>query len=798
MTDVSLDRDALKLFEDFLEAAPAEPEIWLASHTSGRPDLLAKVNRLIEAERTIVLQTGGAVEALEDEPSPTRLAGYLITERIGAGGMGSVYLAKRDRGDFEHMAAIKVIRPGLLSQRLVGRFRRERQILAQLQHPNIAQLFDGGETEDGSPYIIMEYVEGQPLLAWAGASSASKAERIDKMLQACAAVSFAHANLIVHRDITPSNVLVTQAGVVKLIDFGIARPAGANDAPAGAPVSGPTSAPSLQTMSLTPGYAAPERMLGAEPTTAADVFSLGKLAEKLLQRPAADAELAGILARATALAPQDRYASVEMMAADIRNWRDGYPVAAFQGGRGYAFRKFIGRHKRATFAVTAGAVLVLGALAGTAVAFVLADGARAAEARRFEDVRALAHYLLFDLNDQLRSVPGNTTARAGLAEKAQSYLDALAKTPGANRALRLETAQGLVRLAEIQNSPLDRNLGLTKEAKDNLARARAMLADLRKASDAPEIVVTEAKISAIMSLIEFYNETDAKASAAEYEAGLAALSRVAEKDRTADWRLAERDLSQAQMDRFSGDEKYKELVEASDKHDLLVNAWPTAEQVGDTAAIEHAIARYNRGLGWALNGDNAKGYPEMRAGHDALVEAEKRSSGNPMLLYFIGWSGADGYAAAEGADKAKEGEYLLVSARKAAARLVEIADLDQSARVLNFTVGEAYSQFLANQGKFKEGIAEQQRIVDLRIAEMDETSSGADAAWSEMILGIIARNAGERDLTCRMFASAYERFTKADKAGRLIAYQQAFLPGLRKSVELCKAGRPLKEFGKLR
>ena len=434
MTDVSLDRDALKLFEDFLEAAPAEPETWLATHTSGRPDLLARVNRFIEAERTIVLQTGGAVEALDDEPAPTRLAGYLITERIGAGGMGSVYLAKRDRGDFEHMAAIKVIRPGLLSQRLVDRFRRERQILAQLCHPNIAQLFDGGETEDGSPYIIMEYVEGQPLLAWADDAKASKTERIDKLLQACAAVSFAHANLIVHRDITPSNVLVTSAGVAKLIDFGIARPAGASDAPAPAP----TGAPSLHTLSLTPGYAAPERMTGAEPTTAADIYSLGKLAEKLLETFRAEPELGAIVARATAQAPADRYPSVELMAADIRNWRDGYPVAAFRGGRGYAFRKFVGRHKRAAVAVTAGVVLVLGAFAGTAVAFVLADGARAAEARRFEDVRALAHYLLFDLNEQLRSVPGNTTARADLAAKAQSYLDALVTTPNASRALRLE------------------------------------------------------------------------------------------------------------------------------------------------------------------------------------------------------------------------------------------------------------------------------------------------------------------------------------------------------------------------
>ena len=795
MTDVSLDRDALRLFEDFLEAAPAEPETWLATHTSGRPDLLARVNRFIEAERTIVLQTGGAVEALDDEPAPTRLAGYLITERIGAGGMGSVYLAKRDRGDFEHMAAIKVIRPGLLSQRLVDRFRRERQILAQLRHPNIAQLFDGGETEDGSPYIIMEYVEGQPLLAWADDAKAGKTERIDKLLQACAAVSFAHANLIVHRDITPSNVLVTSAGVAKLIDFGIARPAGATDAPAPAP----TAAPSLLTLSLTPGFAAPERMTGAEPTTAADVYSLGKLAEKLLETFRVEPELGAIVACATAQAPADRYASVELMAGDIRNWRDGYPVTAFKGGRRYAFRKFVGRHKRAAVAVTAGVVLVLGAFAGTAVAFVLADGARAAEARRFEDVRALAHYLLFDLNEQLRSVPGNTTARADLAAKAQSYLDALVTTPNASRALRLETAQGLLKLGEIQNSPLERNLGEDKAAKENFKRARAMLVALRKDfGDAPEIAITEARIEAVDSLITFYKDTDPEKSAAQYEAGKAALERVAPKDRTQAWRLAQRDLSQAATDRYSGNEQMDELIAGADAHDAMVNAWPAEEQKGDAAFIEHAISKYNRGLAWSLRDRKAEGYAELRASLDDLVAAERRAPGNPTLLYWIGWAGADGYAAAVSVDKALEGEDLLVAARKAVGKLVAIEDRDQSARVLNVNVGEAYSQHLANVGRFKEAIAEQQRIVDARLADMDETSSGADAGWSEMILGIIGREAGNRELACKSFESAEARFTKADAAGRLIAYSQGFLPGLRRTVGQCRAGRPLKEFKPLR
>src|SRR5690606_16297022 len=234
--------------------------------------------------------------------------------------------------------------------------------LAQLRHPNIAQLFDGGSTEDGSPYIIMEYVEGRPLLAWAEEAQATREQRIDMLLQACAAVSFAHANLIVHRDITPSNVMVTNNGVAKLIDFGIARPAGA-DEETPKPASGSGS---LHTLSLTPGFAAPERMTGAEPTTAADTYSPGKPAERMLEDQSANAEFAAIVARATAHAPEDRYPSVDLLAADIKAWRDGYPVTAAGGGRGYAFRKFLGRHRLAAWASAAGLAVLLGAFAATA------------------------------------------------------------------------------------------------------------------------------------------------------------------------------------------------------------------------------------------------------------------------------------------------------------------------------------------------------------------------------------------------------------------------------------------------
>ena len=796
MTEISLEREALALFEDLLEAEPADAEAWLAERTGVRADLLARVRTFIAAEQQVTMRTGGAVSAMAAEPpAPQRLAGYVITERIGSGGMGSVYLARRDRGDFDHIAAVKIIRPGLLSERLVERFRRERQILAQLRHPNIAQLFDGGSTEDGSPYIIMEYVEGRPLLAWAEETKATREQRIDMLLQACAAVAFAHANLIVHRDITPSNVMVTNSGVAKLIDFGIARPKGAGDEPSRTT----NGSGSLHTLSLTPGYAAPERMTGAEPTTVADVYSLGKLTEKLLEDDLSNKELVAIIAKATASAPEDRYASVDLFSADLKALRDGHPVTAFKGGRGYAFGKFIGRHRVAAWSAGVGAALLAAAFAATAIAWAGAESARAAEARRFEDVRALANYLLFDLNDKLRTVPGNTQARFELAAKAQGYLDSLARTSGASRSLSFETAKGFVRLAEIQNSPLDRNLGQTTEAQKNLEQARTILAALReKHGEAADSLILEAHIEAVGGLIALYEDADADKALELIKRGQAALERVKAADRTRDWRLAEIDLSRAETEYYSVNERPQEALDAALHHAALVEGWPDDERSTVRAESERAWAMYNHGLALSELDREPEGFEILRASHDKFAAAEKLEPNSPELLYMIGWAGAEAYAVAARIDRAAEMEYLLLSAQSAAERLVEIEDRDQSAVVLRFAVGETYSQHLGNLGRFDEAIAEQQKLVDMRVAELDETSSGASAGWSEMILGQIARQAERRDLACKSYRSANVRFIKADGMGRLIEFQRSFMPGLKRFVEMCDSGVPLADFGRLR
>jgi serine/threonine-protein kinase len=326
MPEVALEREALALFERALDLPEAQRQAWVAEQVFGRPELIARVSAMIEADRRASLATGMAVEQLEEEPAPERIGAYRIVRRIGRGGMGSVYLGERAAGDFAHRAAIKIIKPGLLSASLAERFRRERQLLAGLTHPNIAQLYDGGETDSGSPYFIMECVDGLPLLEWAERHRPSLAERQRLFRDICAAVAFAHRSLIVHRDLTPSNVLVTERGVAKLIDFGLARPADDGGAP--------REASSIGSLSLTPGYAAPERMTSGAVTTAADIYSLGKLLARLVPEPG-DRELAAIVARATARDPADRYPTADALDADVAAWAAGFPVAAVEGGRAY-------------------------------------------------------------------------------------------------------------------------------------------------------------------------------------------------------------------------------------------------------------------------------------------------------------------------------------------------------------------------------------------------------------------------------------------------------------------------------
>ena len=385
----------------------------------------------------------------EAPPLGATIGCWRIQRELGRGGMGVVMLAERIDGQFEQRVALKLIKRGMDSDAVLGRFLHERQILARLSHPHIARLLDGGLAMDGRPYFVMEYVDGAPLMDYCTKNSLGLRARIDCVLQICAALQFAHRQLVVHLDIKPSNVIVTRAGEVKLLDFGIAKLLG--DSPA---------EPSMHTRTqaqrpLTAGYAAPEQLLGEPVSTATDVYGIGCLLYELLTglRANGDAtsseEARQVIARKEPLAPskaadatravpgisprrlrgdfdtivlkalkrepERRYATVEALAEDLRRSLDERPIAARRDSLVYRTDKFV---KRNPIAVTLAALAFVGLLGTTTFALSQASSARAAALR----AQAVTHYLvdIFHVADP-KGTPG------GLKLTARQVLDVGAK-----------------------------------------------------------------------------------------------------------------------------------------------------------------------------------------------------------------------------------------------------------------------------------------------------------------------------------------------------------------------------------
>ncbi|HEV8200201.1 MAG TPA: tetratricopeptide repeat protein [Candidatus Polarisedimenticolia bacterium] len=343
-------------------------------------------------------EPGGALPP--EETAHDTLGPYRLLRRIGHGGMGVVYLADRADGQFEKQVALKLVRRGLDTDEILERFRRERQILARLEHPHIAHLLDGGVSPDGRPWLVMEHVEGVPITAWCAAHDAPLDERLRLFADVCETVQYAHRNLVIHRDLKPSNILVDAQGQVKLLDFGIAKLL----AEEGEERERTLTRAGLRPM--TPEYAAPEQALDAPLTTAADVYSLGVVLHELLVgrrpvRPAAgepDSHAAettgapapppsravdGTDARSTRLRrrlrgdldtivlkalqpdPARRYRTVEALSEDLDRHRRGLPIRARRDTWGYRSAKFLSRHRVGTAAAVLVAVSLAAGMAGT-------------------------------------------------------------------------------------------------------------------------------------------------------------------------------------------------------------------------------------------------------------------------------------------------------------------------------------------------------------------------------------------------------------------------------------------------
>lgn len=422
-------------FERLCELPPAEREAALAS-LPVPPRIRSMLRRLLEADAAggdPLRERIGLGAALLGRPARDRFGPWRVVRELGAGGMGTVFLAERIEGGFSQHVAVKLLR-GFPTREGLARLRRERQILAGLDHPHIARLVDGGETADGQPWLAMEYVEGSDLLAHAARHAPRRAQRLQLFAAVLDAVGHAHRNLIVHRDIKPANVLVTAGGQVKLLDFGVARlvaqdTAGDQDG---------------STRVYSAGYASPEQREGRAVTTQSDIYSLGVLLRALLAArdggPAPlppDAEMDAILARATAADPAGRYASTGELADDLERYQGGLPVRAARSTRRYRLRKFVGRHRLAV-AMALAAFTALGLLAWR----LDHERGRAIEAERAASRDAgRAHAALAFLADAFEAAaPDNaltpTVSVRDLLDHARGRLAAGALDPGVAKPLQ--------------------------------------------------------------------------------------------------------------------------------------------------------------------------------------------------------------------------------------------------------------------------------------------------------------------------------------------------------------------------
>lgn len=498
-----------------------ERAAFVANASADDPELRREVESLLAQSDDEFESVAGAIgiasPGTTSSPDAGRRIGqYELIREIGRGGMGAVWLARRADQQFEKLVAIKLLKRGTDTDEVLRRFQTERQILARLEHPNIARLLDGGVTDDDLPYFVMEYVEGRPVTEFCRAQSLTIEERLRLFAKICSAVQFAHQNLVVHRDLKPGNILVTADGEPKLLDFGIAKLLTADDAALSVTIA--------EHQRLTPAYASPEQVRSEPITTVSDVYSLGTLLYEILTgknahrfsvpqppptellrvvaqeepvRPSAAAadssnerrlrgDLDNIVLKALRKEPARRYAGVGSFALDIRRYLERKPVTARKDTLSYRGAKFVQRNKLGVAAAVVVLLTLIGGIAGIIWEARLAS-------RRFNDVRRLAHSVVFDYHDAIANLPGSTAVREKLVKDSLQYLDNLAKDAGGDRSLQAEIAAAYLKIGDIQGAPYRANLGDTQGAFASYERARQTLETLA-ASD-PRDRDTQRKLS---------------------------------------------------------------------------------------------------------------------------------------------------------------------------------------------------------------------------------------------------------------------------------------------------------------
>jgi tetratricopeptide (TPR) repeat protein/predicted Ser/Thr protein kinase len=642
-----------------LECPEAERQSWLADACAGDEALRREVDSLLAAHdgageflQTAAVAHAGAAEAIAAAARDSlalvagrRIGPYRIVRELGHGGMGVVYLAERADAAFEKKTAIKVVRGGFAGEVVRQRFRDERRILATLEHPNIAALFDGGTTDEGLPYVVMEYVDGVPLDVYCATNRLPLVARLELFRQVCGAVQFAHQRLVIHRDIKSRNILVTADGTPKLLDFGIAKllePGAAQEA---------QTRIGLRAFSL--DGASPEQIRGEPMTVTSDVYALGVLLYQLIAgqppygaAPLTDAdliraicddapvrlrtaalegthfdvsvELEWVVLKALRKEPDRRYGSVEQLAEDIRRFLSGLPVVAGPDSRRYRARKFVVRHR--TF-VAAGALLTLSLVAGlTATLWQarVAERQRALAEHRFENARRVASSMVFELHDAIEAVPGATAARALLLTRASEQLDALALDTPDDPLLLEELAVAYHRLGDVQGRTASAHLGDQPASRANHRKGLALRKRIAERSPGD----LEAKSRLVASLVGAAYAEDQVGPSLEHARAAVATAESLHNARPTDMRFR-RDLATAH---YTLGSQYRAIGDTPRALASFEQATPLFQAVYDAspgdADLRRSLALCHKRLGAIL----AEREPVQALGHMRLAVALDEAS----------------------------------------------------------------------------------------------------------------------------------------------------------------------------
>jgi hypothetical protein len=501
---------AREIFDEIQSAPAAERDFLLKRRSGDDLELLAELRSLLDAS--------DAEEALNSSLSETQdiqkelsmihksVGPYKLDRLIGRGGMGAVYLAHREDGQFEQQVAVKLIDVPVVTDLFRKQFRMERQILAGLNHPFIARMLDGGVSSEGELYLVLEYVEGVSILDYCYNQNLSLRGRLILFKGVCSAVQYAHQNLVIHRDLKPDNILVQQDGTPRLLDFGTAKLLN--------PLGETNSELTRQGLrSFTPQYASPEQVLGKAVSTSTDVYSLGVIlfqlvtgvppyelrdfsteemlrviCQELPPRPSTvarsewrpDADLDAIILMSLRKDPDERYLTVDQFAADIQAWLDQRPIAARRGTLRYRVGKFAKRNKLAIGAAGLLILIVMIGIAGILWQSRAANLERISAQENAQEMRDLSTSFLSEIDEAVRELPGPIPVRHLMVKRVLDHLDHLAENSLGDRMTQRYLVNAYIHLGNLQGNQYEQNIGDGPGGLASINKAVALAESLRQ------------------------------------------------------------------------------------------------------------------------------------------------------------------------------------------------------------------------------------------------------------------------------------------------------------------------------